>query len=96
MIGMVEPGDRPPVVAPDPRRRAADAAPDDGGGGHSRRLSDDDRIADLHVWRVGLHYAIAPLVSPPPQACERYRARLPDLAWLSHVTVEVHRCNDEH
>jgi cation diffusion facilitator family transporter len=57
-----------------------------------------DRIADLHVWRVGPghHAAIVSLVSDTPLPVERYKARLADLGRLSHVTVEVHRCNDVH
>jgi cation diffusion facilitator family transporter len=59
---------------------------------------DDDRIADLHVWRVGPghHAAIVSLVSDAPLPVEDYKKRLADLARLSHVTVEVHRCNHGH
>jgi cation diffusion facilitator family transporter len=55
---------------------------------------DDDRIADLHVWRVGPghHAAIVSLVSDAPQPVEAYKQRLGSLSRLSHVTVEVHRC----
>jgi cation diffusion facilitator family transporter len=58
----------------------------------------DDRIADLHVWRVGPghHAAIVALVSDAPRPVETYKARLADLARLSHVTVELHRCNHDH
>ena len=58
----------------------------------------DDRIADLHVWRVGPghHAAIVALVSDSPLPVEDYKLRLADLARLSHVTVEVHRCNHSH
>jgi len=58
----------------------------------------DDRIADLHVWRLGPghHGAIVSLVSDEPQPVEAYKARLGDLANLSHVTVEVHRCQGAH
>jgi cation diffusion facilitator family transporter len=57
-----------------------------------------DRIADLHVWRVGPghHAAIVSLVSDAPLPVEHYKARLTDLAWLSHVTVEIHRCDATH
>lgn len=57
-----------------------------------------DRIADLHVWRVGPghHAAIVALVSDAPQPVEHYKARLADVVRLSHVTVEVHRCNHAH
>jgi cation diffusion facilitator family transporter len=55
----------------------------------------DDRIADLHVWRVGPghHAAIVSLVSDSPLPALDYKMRLADLGRLSHVTVEVHRCN---
>ena len=58
----------------------------------------DDRIADLHVWRVGPghHAAIVSLVSDSPLPVEDYKMRLAGLARLSHVTVEVHRCNHSH
>jgi cation diffusion facilitator family transporter len=57
-----------------------------------------DRIADLHVWRLGPghHGAIVSLVSDTPQAVEAYKARLAGLRGLSHVTVEVLRCTDSH
>lgn len=58
----------------------------------------DDRIADLHVWRVGPghHAAIVSLVSDSPLPVGDYKMRLGGLARLSHVTVEVHRCNHSH
>jgi cation diffusion facilitator family transporter len=50
-----------------------------------------DRIADLHVWRVGPGHNAASLVvggvqGLPPSA---YRARLEGIPTLSHVTIEV-------
>ena len=58
----------------------------------------EDRIADLHVWRVGPghHAAIVSLVSDSPLPVDDYKMRLAGLARLSHVTVEVHRCNHSH
>lgn len=58
----------------------------------------DDRIADLHVWRLGPghHGAIVSLVSDEPQPVDAYKTRLEDLATLSHVTIEVHRCEGAH
>lgn len=57
-----------------------------------------DRIADLHVWRLGPGHnaAIVSLVADAPQAVEHYKARLDDVPELSHVTVEVHRCAGPH
>jgi cation diffusion facilitator family transporter len=53
-----------------------------------------DRLADLHLWRVGPgHIAVvAAVVSDRPQRPDAYKARLRDVAGISHVTVEVHRC----
>jgi cation diffusion facilitator family transporter len=57
-----------------------------------------DRIADLHVWRLGPghHGAIVSLVADEPEPVERYKARLADVAHLSHLTIEVHRCAGAH
>ena len=57
-----------------------------------------DRIADLHVWRLGPghHGAIVSLVADEPLPVDVYKARLSDIAELSHVTVEVHRCTGVH
>lgn len=53
-----------------------------------------DRVADLHLWRVGPgHMAVvASVVSDRPQSPDAYRARLAGVSGLSHVTVEVHLC----
>ena len=53
-----------------------------------------DRLADLHVWRLGPgHIAvIAAVVTDQPKAPDRYKERLADLGGLSHVTIEVHAC----
>lgn len=53
-----------------------------------------DRVADLHLWRLGPGHAavIASVVSDEPRAPDSYKARLGDLDGLSHITVEVHAC----
>ncbi len=55
-----------------------------------------DRIADLHLWRVGpqQHAAIISLVSHEPKTAEFYKAKLAGFSMLGHVTVEVHTCPD--
>lgn len=55
-----------------------------------------DRIADLHLWRVGPGHAavIASVVSDVPQAPSVYKRRLEGLAGLSHITIEVNECPD--
>lgn len=54
----------------------------------------DDRVADLHLWRVGPGHtaAIISVVADQPQPPAAYKARLEGIAGLSHVSVEVHRC----
>lgn len=53
-----------------------------------------DRVADLHLWRVGPGHAavIAAIVTDQPKSPDRYKARLQDLGGLSHITIEVHVC----
>jgi Co/Zn/Cd efflux system component len=57
-----------------------------------------DRIADLHVWRLGPghHGAIVSLVADAPESVDAYKARLADVPYLSHLTIEVHRCTSSH
>jgi cation diffusion facilitator family transporter len=57
-----------------------------------------DRIADLHVWRLGPGHngAIVSLVADEPEPVEHYKERLEGIAGLSHVTIEVHRCTGTH
>jgi cation diffusion facilitator family transporter len=57
---------------------------------------DSDRVSDLHLWRLGPGHAglIAAVVSDRPQAPSAYKARLAGIAGLSHVTIEVHACED--
>jgi cation diffusion facilitator family transporter len=63
----------------------------------------DNRIADLHVWRVGPDHfaAIISVVSHHPKAPDYYKALLAQSQSLkqhygglrlAHITVEVHRC----
>lgn len=74
-----------------------DAVPDPGLADSIRgRLeTGGDRIADLHLWRVGPGHAaaIVALVSDRPLPPAQYKARLAALPGLSHVTVEVNRCD---
>jgi cation diffusion facilitator family transporter len=55
---------------------------------------DGDRVADLHVWQLGPGHAavIASVVSDQPQAPSLYKRRLDGLSGLSHITVEVNKC----
>jgi cation diffusion facilitator family transporter len=57
----------------------------------------DDRVADLHIWRVGPSHlaALVSVVSHEPRAPDHYKALLSRRADLVHLTVEVHRCPEE-
>lgn len=57
----------------------------------------DNRIADLHLWRIGPNRcaAIVALVTHHPRDPEYYKALVRDLHGLAHVTVEVNRCVGE-
>jgi cation diffusion facilitator family transporter len=59
-----------------------------------RLEQDGDRVADLHLWRVGPGHnaAVVSLVSDHPAPPDHYKGRLAGLPHLSHVTVEVQRC----
>jgi len=53
--------------------------------------ADGDRLADLHLWRLGPGHvgAILSVVTTEPRSAEFYHARLGELGRFSHVTVEV-------
>jgi cation diffusion facilitator family transporter len=53
--------------------------------------SDGDRLADLHVWRLGPGHlgAIVSIMTAKPRDAEFYRSRLSRFRMLSHVTIEV-------
>ncbi|MCP4043096.1 MAG: CDF family Co(II)/Ni(II) efflux transporter DmeF, partial [Gammaproteobacteria bacterium] len=57
----------------------------------------DNRVSDLHVWRVGPRHlaAVISIVSHTPNPPEYYKALLEGHRELAHVTVEVHRCGDD-
>jgi Co/Zn/Cd efflux system component len=58
--------------------------------------ANDDRVSDLHIWRVGPGHSalVVSVVSDQPQDPAAYKARLKGLHGLSHVTVEVHACKE--
>ena len=73
-----------------------DAVPDPTLAGRIRdRLEiGGDRVADLHLWRLGPGHTgvVVTLVSDQPREPDRYKRRLGGLPGLSHVTIEVQRC----
>lgn len=67
----------------------------------------DNRIADLHVWRVGPDHfaAIITVVSHQPKQPDYYKALLmqsldfkqpKSIFRLAHITVEVHQCREKN
>jgi cation diffusion facilitator family transporter len=54
----------------------------------------DDRVSDLHVWRVGPRHlaAIVSVVANAPRPPSAYKERLHGFQDLAHVTVEVQAC----
>jgi cation diffusion facilitator family transporter len=55
---------------------------------------DDVRVADLHLWEVGpgLRSCIVSLFTSSPRETHFYRDHARSVLELSHITVEVHRC----
>jgi cation diffusion facilitator family transporter len=53
-----------------------------------------DRVADLHLWRIGPSHnaAVITVVSDGPRTPDHYKQRLAGLPGLSHLTVEVQPC----
>ena len=54
----------------------------------------DNRVADLHVWRVGTHHlsVIVSIVTHYPKPPDHYKKLLADYDEIVHVTVEVNAC----
>lgn len=54
----------------------------------------DNRIADLHIWKVGPHQlsAIITLVTDCPHPAQGYRKLLAGFEELKHITIEVVKC----
>ncbi|MBF0625514.1 MAG: CDF family Co(II)/Ni(II) efflux transporter DmeF [Magnetococcales bacterium] len=54
----------------------------------------DNRVADLHLWRVGgtHHAVILSLVTHSPRPPEHYKNLLAELPSIAHLTVEVNGC----
>jgi cation diffusion facilitator family transporter len=57
----------------------------------------DNRVSDLHVWRVGSHHlsAIVSIVTHFPKSPDHYKKLLADYDEIAHVTVEVNPCESE-
>jgi len=57
----------------------------------------DNRVADLHVWRVGSHHlsAIIAIVTHYPKSPDHYKKLLSDYNEMAHVSVEVNPCQGD-
>jgi cation diffusion facilitator family transporter len=57
----------------------------------------DNRVSDLHVWRVGSHHlsAIVSIVTHYPKSPDHYKRLLADYDEIAHVTVEVNSCDSD-
>jgi cation diffusion facilitator family transporter len=57
----------------------------------------DNRVSDLHVWRVGSHHlsAIVSIVTHFPKSPDHYKKLLADYDEITHVTVEVNSCDSD-
>ncbi|TLS77276.1 CDF family Co(II)/Ni(II) efflux transporter DmeF [Mariprofundus erugo] len=55
----------------------------------------DNRVSDLHVWKVGsAHYAaIIAVVTHTPKPVEHYKSLLHEFHQLVHITIEVNGCD---
>jgi len=53
-----------------------------------------DSISDMHIWKVGAnHYAaIIALVTQYPKSTEHYKRLLSKFHKLSHITIEINKC----
>jgi len=54
-------------------------------------IDPDNKVADLHVWRVGPGHlaAILTIVTREPRPPAYYKSLLASIPGLSHITVEV-------
>ncbi len=55
----------------------------------------DNRVADIHVWRVGTDKLalILSIVTDYPKTADYYKELLKDFEELAHVSVEINRCD---
>jgi cation diffusion facilitator family transporter len=53
----------------------------------------DSRVVDLHLWCIGpgIYAVVLTIVARDPATADAYRARLPVVPGLAHVSIEVHR-----
>jgi cation diffusion facilitator family transporter len=57
----------------------------------------DNRISDLHIWRISAHHyaALVSIVTHFPKPVDHYKNLLKDFPQLAHVTIEVLECEGD-
>lgn len=57
----------------------------------------DNRVTDIHVWKVGPHHlaALLTLVTHYPRSSGEYKKLLAGFDQLKHITIEVIKCEEE-
>nr|WP_201797867.1 CDF family Co(II)/Ni(II) efflux transporter DmeF [Photobacterium rosenbergii] len=58
----------------------------------------DNKVSDIHIWKVSAdHYAaMISLVTHHPKAANEYKQLLSEFDKLSHLTIEVNKCQEAH
>lgn len=58
----------------------------------------DNRVSDIHIWKVGAndYAAIISVVTHTPRPAEHYKNLLKNFHLLTHITIEVNECKNEH
>ena len=58
----------------------------------------DNKVSDIHIWKVSAdHYAaMISLVTHHPKSANEYKQLLSDFDKLSHLTIEVNKCQEAH
>ncbi len=64
---------------------------------HAIESSDDNRIADLHLWSIGpeILAAVITVVTREPKSPDHYKALLPQNLGIVHANIEIYQRNSE-
>ena len=57
----------------------------------------DNRISDMHVWKIGPHHyaAILAIVTHNPKPTGHYKNLLSGFPELAHISIEINTCSDQ-
>ena len=58
----------------------------------------DNRISDLHVWKIGPHHyaVVLSIITHTPKPPAHYKQLLAGFHELAHISVEIHACGQEN